>query len=103
LGCEIDARDSDGVTALARAARYGDVEAAQALINHGADPGSREINGVERCSFARPKEAIREWLSSCSGREWIQIPETMMVKAHYLRLQHRIDQHVLRCFWSVLI
>jgi ankyrin repeat protein len=45
LGCEVDARDSDGVTALARAARYGDVEAAQALINHGADPESRDQRG----------------------------------------------------------
>ncbi|GIK04399.1 hypothetical protein Aspvir_008482 [Aspergillus viridinutans] len=45
VGCEVDARDSDGVTALARAARYGYLEAAQALINHGADPESRDQRG----------------------------------------------------------
>jgi ankyrin repeat protein len=41
VGCEVDARDRGGVTALARAAGYGDIEAAQALIDHGADPESR--------------------------------------------------------------
>ncbi|KAF7133987.1 hypothetical protein CNMCM5793_005513 [Aspergillus hiratsukae] len=51
-----------------------------------------EINGVKRRSFARPKEAIGEWWSTCLGRQLIQILETMMVKAHYLRRQHRINQ-----------
>ncbi|KAF4180774.1 hypothetical protein CNMCM8927_008042 [Aspergillus lentulus] len=59
---------------------------------------SLELGEEKHRSFARPKEAIREWSSTCSGREWIQIPETTTVKAHYLRLQHRIDQHVLCCF-----
>ncbi|KAF7171061.1 hypothetical protein CNMCM5623_003528 [Aspergillus felis] len=64
VGCEVDARDSDGVTALARAARYGDVEVAQALINHGADPESRDQRGETPifCAAERGHQRMVEFL-----------------------------------------
>ncbi|RHZ55338.1 hypothetical protein CDV55_100729 [Aspergillus turcosus] len=75
VGCEVDARDRDGVTALARAARYGDVEAAQALIDHGADPESQDRRG-ETPIFYAAKEGHHRMVEFLLGKAVAPNPRT---------------------------
>jgi ankyrin repeat protein len=51
-GADINARDDEGYTALAKAAKNGHLPAVQTSINLGADPNTRTVEGKTALQFA---------------------------------------------------